>query len=831
MSTRSRSSGPGPASLAESYRPLPGVTDEMVAADGSIRPHWLPFLEALAKLGPGGIARRFASADKYLRDSGVYYRVYADGAGGSERPWPLSHVPLIIDPAEWDHLERGLIQRAELLEAIMADSYGENRLVAEGALPAAVVAGSSEYLRPLAGAPPRGGSHLWMYAADIGRGPDGRFWVLSDRTQAPSGPGYALENRIALSRALPDTYRDFNVRRLAGFFDGFRSALAGLARREDGRPALLTPGPLNETYFEHAYLARYLGFLLVQAEDLAVRGDEVFVRTVSGLRRVEVLLRRLDSDFADPLELNSKSRIGVPGLVRAVRAQRVAVANALGSGMLESRALMSFMPTLARRILGEDLLLPNVATWWCGQNDEREYVLERLDELVVASAFREPVAGLPADAAVFGSSLDERQRMRLEQAMARRGIDIVGQEPARLSTTPVWVNGRLEPRPFILRCYVARTSDGWAVMPGGFCRVSDKEDAYAVSMQTGGRSADVWVTSVQPVAPISLLPTPEDIPIRRTTGMLPSRAADNMFWLGRYTERSEATLRVVRALASQMAETGRRQDPVSLRLTDMLRAWGAAPAREVGEVDPGPLAAVLAAVTDDTLPGSVPALVARALQAASVTRDRLSTDMWRALSELDDLAGAQSSIVSEMDVIEFAQRALRILAALAGFVHENMTRLFAWRFLEMGRRIERALALCRFTRRFAFDTSWQEGLDALLELADSQITYRNRYVIRAVAPALDLILLDENNPRSVAFQMGRIGLSLAELPGHERGGPLNDAERIVARLRTDLQVADPRNIRATDLLATERRLMDLSGILSERYFMPRETSASGEELV
>lgn len=803
----------------------------MVAADGSIREHWVPFLQALTALGPAGITRRFASADKYLRDSGVYYRVYDDAAGGSERLWPLSHVPLIIDPAEWSHLERGLIQRAELLEQILADSYGESRLVRDGALPAAVVAGSREYLRPLAGVTPRGGSYLWLYAADIGRGPDGRFWVLSDRTQAPSGPGYALENRIALSRALPDTYRDFNVRRLAGFFEDFRSALTGLARREDGRPALLTPGPLNETYFEHAYLARYLGFLLVQSEDLAVRNDDVFVRTVSGLRRLEVLLRRLDSDYADPLELNSASRIGVPGLVRAVRGQRVAVANALGSGMVESRALLSFMPVLAQRILGEDLLLPNVATWWCGQPQERHYVMERLDQLVVAPAFRDSVAGLPADSAVLGSSLDVEQRGRLEQAVARRGVDIVGQEPARLSTTPVWVNGRLEPRPFILRCFVARTKDGWSVMPGGFCRVSDREDAYAVSMQTGGRSADVWVTSTAPVAPLSLLPTPEDIPIRRTTGLLPSRTADNMFWLGRYSERAEATLRVVRALASQLAETGRRQDPVTVRLADMLRAWGAAPGTDPERPDPGPLGTLLAAINDEDLPGSVPGLVSRTMRAASVTRDRLSTDTWRALSELDDLAGAQTAITSEMEVIEFSQRALRILAALAGFVHENMTRLYAWRFLELGRRIERSLAVCRFTRRFAFDSSWQEGLDALLELVDSQITYRNRYVIRAVAPALDLILLDENNPRSVAFQIGRMGLSLAELPGHERSGPLNEAERIVARLRTDFQVADPRSIRPTDLLATERRLMELSAILSERYFTPRETSRAEEELL
>ena len=334
------------------------------------------------------------AADRHLRDSGVFYRVYEDPAG-AERPWPLSHVPLLIEASEWQTLKAGLVQRAELLEAVLADVYGPARLIREGRLPAAVVAGNPEFLRPLVGVAPAGGAHLRFYAVDVGRSPDGHWWVLNDRTQAPSGAGYALENRLAISRAMPDVYRSLKVERLAPFFQAFQAELSALNRREDSRVCVLTPGPLNETYFEHAYLARYLGFLLVEGEDLTVRDDGVFIRTVSGLKRADVLVRRLDADFADPLELNARSRLGVPGLVQAVRDGTVVIANSLGSGVVEARALLSFLPALAPAVLERDLALPNVATWWLGQERAREEVVGRLDDMVIASAFLRRIARPP----------------------------------------------------------------------------------------------------------------------------------------------------------------------------------------------------------------------------------------------------------------------------------------------------------------------------------------------------------------------------------------------------------------------------------------------------
>jgi uncharacterized circularly permuted ATP-grasp superfamily protein len=394
----------------------------MMDHHGRVREHWRPFLSMLAALGPDEVNRRFAAADRHLRDSGVFYRVYEDPAG-AVRPWPLSHVPLLIDPTEWQALKAGLIQRAELLEAILSDIYGRANLVREGRLPAAVVAGTPEFLRSLVGIKPSGGAHLRFYGVDVGRSPDGRWWVLGDRTQAPSGAGYALENRLALSRAMPDIYRQLRVERVAPFFQALQADLSALSRRDDSPVCVLTPGPLNETYFEHAYLARYLGFLLVEGEDLTVRDDGVFIRTVSGLKRAEVLLRRLDADFADPLELSARSRLGVPGLVQAIRDGTVVMANALGSGVVEARAMLSFLPALAPALLGRELMLPNVATWWLGDPAVREAVMQNLDDLVIAPAFSGDLPPHIDQQVVIGKNLDADARERVVESIGRRGVD------------------------------------------------------------------------------------------------------------------------------------------------------------------------------------------------------------------------------------------------------------------------------------------------------------------------------------------------------------------------------------------------------------------------
>ena len=810
----------GLAQFVAGYRPLPGIVDEMMDGQGRVRAHWRPLLSMLAALGADEINRRFASADRYLRDSGVFYRVYEDPAG-VERPWPLSHVPLLIEPSEWKALEAGLVQRAGLLEAVLADAYGPGLLAREGRLPAALIAGNPEFLRPLAGVEPPGGAHLRFIAMDVGRGPDGRWWVLGDRAQAPSGAGYSIENRLALSRAIPDVYRKAHVKRVAPFFQAFQAELFEHNRQDDARVCLLTPGPLNETYFEHAYLARYLGLLLVEGEDLTVRDDGVFIRTISGLRRTEVLLRRIDSDFADPLELNAASRLGVAGLVQAVRDSKVVIANALGAGLIEARAMLAFLPALAPHVLGEELLLPNVATWWLGRADVRDEILAKLDTMVIAPAFGSAPTDVQLGGGKLGAELDDEQRATLLQAIHDRRIDFVAQEAVTLSSTPVWRDDRLQPRPFSLRLFLAKIGDKWQVMPGGFVRIAENADARAISLQRGDATADAWVLTDAPVSPVTLLPSPGRVAVQRAIGMLPSRAADNLFWVGRYVERAEATLRLTRAMLNRVAEAEDAGAPVAASIAGLLQHWSAAP---LDATFMPPTLVARSALLGPEFNGSLPRLVNSARACASVIRERFSPDAWRAVNDLAAMIESPLPVGPvESAMIERVEASLRIISSFSGLAQENMTQLAGWRFLELGRRIERAVQTCRFIRSFATDGAPDDGLDALLELADSQLTYRQRYVmIAAPAPVIDLVMLDPNNPRSVAFQVDRIEIHLAALPTRQAAGRLSPVQQVAASIATRFRTADAGHIDEAQIIEIEAELMKLSETIASTYLTHNE---------
>jgi uncharacterized circularly permuted ATP-grasp superfamily protein/uncharacterized alpha-E superfamily protein len=801
------------------YRPLTGVFDEMMDGDGRVRAHWQPFLGMLAALGSDEINRRFAAADRYLRDSGVFYRLYEDAAS-IERPWPLSHIPLLIESGEWRQLQAGLVQRAELLEAVLKDCYGPGTLTRDGRLPAALIAGNPEFLRPLVGVEPPSGAHLRFYAVDLGRGADGRWWVLNDRAQAPSGAGYAIENRLALSRAIPDIYRTTRVERVAPFFQALQAELFALNRRDDARIALLTPGPMNETYFEHAYLARYLGLLLVEGEDLVVQDDGVFVRTVSGLRRTEVLLRRVDADFIDPLELNAASRLGAAGLLQAVRDDKIVIINALGAGLVEARAMLAFLPALAPIVLGAELKMPNVATWWLGRAEMREEMIGKLDSMVIASAFTEQLPGR-SNSEILGAKLTDAERQMLMQSIRDRGIDYVAQEAVTLSSMPVWRDGRLQPRPFTLRLYLAKLGEHWQVLPGGFVRIAENIDARAVSLQHGAATADAWVLTHGPVAETTLLPTPEGMPVQRASGLLPSRAADNLFWVGRYVERAEATLRLIRALINRVADDSAAR--VISSIGGLLGAWNAIPI----DTYPAPVTFTARAVlTRSDLAGSLPYLTSAARASASVIRDRFSPDAWRAINDLAKLIVAPLAAgPAESAIAERIEAALRIIAALSGLAQENMTQLAGWRFLELGRRIERALLTCRLIRAFAETGAPDGGLDVLLEFADSQISYRQRYVmIAAQAPVVDLVMLDPNNPRSVLFQLDRIETHLNALPKQNSDGRLSPVQQIAAAIATRLRTANAATIDDSVIVDIEQSLMKLSDAISSSFLTNNQRS-------
>jgi uncharacterized circularly permuted ATP-grasp superfamily protein/uncharacterized alpha-E superfamily protein len=804
------------------YATLPGVPDEFIGRDGKPRASWCNFIDLIES---DDRERSLAAADRRIHDVGVSYRVHGETV---ERPWPMSRLPLLIEESDWKEIVAGVAQRASVIEALLEDVYGAGRLVANGILPAAVVAGSQDYLRPLVGLKPPGGRWMNIYAADLGRGPDGRWWVLGDRAQSPSGAGYALENRLVMSRAWPELYRSMNVERVAPFFRALRSSLAAAAERSQPRICLLTPGPYSDTYFEQAYLARYLGFLLVEGDDLVVNQGLTHVRTIAGLKRADVIWRRVDADFIDPLELNGRSRLGVPGLLSAMRNGHTAVCNVPGSGFAEARALMSFMPRIANHLLGEDLLMPNIATWWCGDPEAQRKVLGNFEAMAIAGAFTNHVPAFDAEQQILPADLSPAEKKRLSGAIEARGLDYVGQEVVHLSTAPVWQDGQLVPRPFVLRVFATATEDGWRVMPGGFCRISAQADARAVVMGEGVQSADVWVLSSKPVLMETLLPTSDDVRIRRILGNLPSRAADNLFWYGRYLERAEATLRVVRCLCARSLDMDLSSGDVSKSLAllaHQLVAWGAvSPENEKAEI----FKIAWQALCDEETDGSGLSGVRLARHAGSIIRERISIDASKLLRALDTQLTNSAGLKSEADVFEAADRALQTLAALAGLEQENMNRSAGWRFLDMGRRTERAINTCRLARTFAFEEATADNLDVLLDLIDSQITYRSRYMTGiALAPVRDMALLDPYNPRSVGFQIELINQHIATLPTLHEDGLLEEPRQLIERLATEVATATAMNLETSTILALEQNIANFADSVAARYFLQRPEIAVG----
>jgi len=812
------------------YAPLAGTPDEFIGADGVRRPHWERLLRTLASIGPAEIEQRFATADRRIRDRGMSYRVKGESL---ERTWPLSRMPLLIPEAEWSDIAAGIAQRAELLERVLADVYGGGRLAAEGLLPAAALTGSVDFIASMRGVAPPGKRWLRLYAADIGRGPDGRWWVLGDRTQAPSGAGYALENRLVVSQAFPGLYGDMNVERLAPFFRQLRAGLKASGARSEPRICILTPGPMSQTYFEQAYLARYLGFLLVEGDDLVMRDGRVYVRTIAGLKQADVLWRHVDADWCDPIELNPASRIGVPGLFDAIRAGGVSTENMPGSGLIEARALLAFLPGLARRLLGEDLLMPNIATWWCGQPSERDKVLASLDTIAIASAFKESVPGFGDKRSVLGHELSASERDRLARSILARGVDYVGQDVVRLSTTPRWENGRLAPRPFVLRVYAAATPDGWRVMPGGFCRVADHADARAVSMGAGVESADVWVLADRPVEATSLLPSPGTVRVIRMLGNLPSRAADNLFWFGRYLEREEATLRLVRCICSRAVDPdapmlGARQSME--RLKAVLLSWGAVTASQAKLSLPQ---AAEAALRDGDNYGSALDIARAARHAASVIRERLTQQIWQLIRRLEScILAAPDHPLAEPEMIDCTEDALSTIAALSGLFDENFNRGAGWIFYDMGRRVERGINTCRLAQQFALETATAHNLTILLDLIDSQITYHSRYLTGvALGPVRDMALLDPFNPRSVAFQAEAIDSHIAALPVLRQDGMIEEPRRLSTLLRAELETHVAEQITDQRILVLEQRLTALAEAIGARYFLQGAQHARAEKVI
>ncbi len=808
--------------MPEGYALEPGVYDEMWDQKRGVRAHWHPFFRALERMGSKELARRYREARLLLRENGVTYNIHGD-PDGLHRPWELDPIPLLLQAKDWARIARGLSQRAELFNLILTDIYGPQTLIKEGLLPLELIYNHAGFLRPCKDAQ-SAQRPLRVYAADVARGPDGQMWVLRDHTQAPSGLGYALENRTAMSRIMPTLFNDCHVRRMADFFRTFQAGLAELAAGDDPRVVVLTPGPYHATYFEHAYLSAYLGYPLVQGDDLTVRDGRAWLKAIDGLHPVDIVLRRVNGDFCDPLELNEASQLGVAGLLNAVRSGYVAIANPLGSSALENPGLMAFLPNIARHLLGEDLILPSAATWWCGQVREMDYVLDHLDTLVLC-----PIDRSSEKHRVFGALLSRAEREVWRDRIRANPALYAGQEHVSFATAPSLVDDHLEPRYTILTAFAVSHQNSYAVMPGGLTRSAPERGNFVVSTQTIVRSKDTWIIDEQPEPYISLWQQTGGAP---TSEVLPSRAAENLFWVGRYAERAEGGIRLIRAIVNNL--TARREHESDTCRVALLRVLTLTTNTWPGFVGKGaanrlrhPNREILSVINDEARMGSLSFTIRAFIQAAFAIRDRWSTDTWRVIDGIESQWLHARKHPELHDVQHALNQVLTGLLAFTGLAQESMTRELGWRLLDTGRRIERSLlqiALLRHTLAPPYN-GFDDPLvlETVLAITESLITHRRRYrTYLNMETALALLLHDESNPRALAYQMTQLTDHMAHLPRLQNRHHLSEVERLVLDASTRLRLSEPSALARRDLdsLLTdlETRLRKISEMLSHTYF-------------
>ncbi|MCW5610957.1 MAG: circularly permuted type 2 ATP-grasp protein [Rubrivivax sp.] len=825
----------------------PGVWDELRDDAGMLRPAWARFADRLPAPPPGrslaeDLDDRVAQVAEQLRQDGVTHNVFGDGvpggaAGTTTRPWSLELLPLILQPAEWAALEAGVVQRAALLEQVLADLYGPQTLLHEGLLPPALLLRHPGWLRPMIGAAPPGGLRLFIVAFDLARGPDGQWWQVAQRTQGPSGLGYVLHNRLVISRQFPDAFRELRVQHIASSYrrllDTLESVATPLAGGHAPRIVLLTPGPYAETYFEHAYLARYLGVPLVEGGDLVVRDEQLFLKTVEGLERVHGVLRRLDDDWCDPLELRPDSALGVPGLLQAARAGSVVMANALGSAFLESPALQGFLPGIAQHLNGETLSLPSLPTWWCGEAAAWADVQEHMADKIVRSTFPQ------------GGRTSQVRPLR-EAAIDEDPDAWTVQGRLRFSRAPLWGEGTLSARPAMVRVYAIADGGGrWHVLPGGMTRVARREDA-SVSMQRGGSSLDTWVLTDGPVDTFSMLPQRlqvDDILQRRRP--VTSRTAENLFWLGRYTERTEQLVRLARATLTLIDADDDAPPPLLQALSALAVRTGLAPAG-VPTLAQAPHLferALLAGLGDAASAYSVAFNLAALERSSLALRERLSAEQWGLIRRMGEgfaaalrvppAAGAAAAVPGLRQVLPALDLLALQLAAMTGAQTDRMNRDHGWRLLTVGRLLERLIGLATrleaFVRAQALGSAG--GVALLLELFDSVITFRARYQRHDDLLALtELLVLDRDNPRAFAGVLRRLRTEIGKLPGgDETRGPLlallpaEGAGLTLERLRgaDEAAIAEAIGALAGELADVSQRLAERVG---ERFFTPAHGS-------
>lgn len=829
------------ANLFADYHPSAKAFDELFEKQTSLekrtpRSKWKSVLNELEAIAPADRTQLWHQADEFVRENGVTYNAFSE-EGVVARPWEIDLFPVVFSEVEWLAISDGLIQRTRLLDAIVRDIYGDQKLLKSGAIPPEIVFSHPGFHRPFCDLPRPQDSSIAMCGYELARSPKGSWYVMADRFDAPAGAGYALENRLAVSRTLPHAIQRTQVQRLAPFFLTLLSRLRSLAFRNttDPRIVILTGGPSQSTYFEDVFLARYLGLFLVEGGDLAVRDDDVFIKTVDGFLAVDVIFNRIRESDIDALEVIGGGAGGVAGIVNAVRQKRVAMTNSLGAGIAESPVWMPFLRGLCRELLGEDLILPSIATWWCGAPQELKYVLEHLDELVIKPAFE--YSGGHEDIVALMSA---KQRDDLIAEIKRRPADFVAQERITRSVAPSWSPHGITAGYHAFRTFVTadelqrnQRAANYEAMPGALVRVADDSAPMQLSISAGQRSKDAWVLSSEPVTHVTLLAAKSRaVSPRRNAHLVPCRIADNLFWFGRTLDTLDVDARLMRAILDRI-ESDRATDEIP-EIPSLLRALVGSdllePEYAVGELAQNlpPLEeAIVGGLLSYSRPGSIRSELSELSRIASNSRDRISPDTWQAVRQIDEsfVPIDTSRTPNAGECLNMLDDLLVGLAACSGMITDGMVRGAAWRFCRIGRllgRAERTVTLIRH----AWPRSNQDGapvLDALLEVMDGRITYRSRY-LADLHPrlVLDLLVFDETNPRSLAFQLTQLAKEIHRLPKSPTEVGLNASQTAILRATSELHLCDAERLVAVP--AADQQRDSLETLLDRQAEYLKETS-------
>lgn len=793
--------------LLQQYIPALSSYNELFSGGNTMRPDWQIFLSSLKQLGAKEVQHRNNDILRLLKENGVAYNIYNDPSGQS-RPWELDPIPQLITAEEWNTINAGLVQRAELLNLLLKDIYGPQTLIKEGIIPQELIYMHPGFLRPCTNVQLPGTQHLILYAADIARGADGKLWIISDRTQAPSGAGYALENRFAMSSVLPELFTNLQVKRLSPYFDSLQQALNNIAphKTEHPRVVILTPGPENETYFEHAYLAAYLGLTLIQGNDLMVKDNYVWLKTIEGLEKVDVILRRMDDIYCDPLELKSDSLLGVPGLLQVIRKGNVAIANPLGSSVVENAGLVPFLPAVAKHFFGTDLLTPSIATWWCGQAKEMQYVIDNIKQLVVRRIFRHSSGRSTID----GASLSPLGIAKLIDDIKANPYLYVGQEKINFSSTPYMQDGKLQAGHSLIRSFLVSHNNSYVAMPGGLTRSSPAESSFVISNQSGGISKDTWVLSSgdEHEQSVKLQLKTDDTPATLHKRALPSHTAENLFWVGRYTERVIYNARLQRTVMQYILQNNHSANSEIMVSKEILlqtvsRCTYTYPGFVPEDDEPvnsalltNPWPELTDILYNEKRNGSLSNNLSLLKRAVYSVRNFWALDTWRVLRQLEENwdSAKQTDHPDHLAMITTIDSLNTSMFAFLGMNRESVRREQGWNILDLGRKIEQALYIISLLqhvfKKKQTEQTEHDLLHGVLSATQSLITYRYTYRDHLQLPlVLELMMLDVNYPKSLAYLVHKIKRYISLLPKANKDQPLSEQERLILEADTLLKLA------------------------------------------